>query len=115
MNIDITINPEILSTVDEKTIYFHYYEEIKTNSYTYNNDDMLKNYVLNYNLYIFYTQFRDLMLRKTKIDIHNIRKSLLKTQLLSRLNTYSIFFHNRMLQTKPQNLNSKNNNILGCI
>lgn len=115
MNINITINPEILSTMDEKTIFFYYFDQIKTNSYTYNNDDMLKNYVLNYNLYIFYTQFRDLMLRKTKINIHNIRKSLLINQLLSRLNNYSIFFYNKMIQTKPQNLNSKNNNILRCI
>ena len=115
MNIGIIPNKEFLSVTEEKNIFFYYYNFMEINSYSYNYDNIIKNYILNYNLYHFYSYFFSFILSKTKCNNNNIRISLLKQRLLNRLNTRVLFFYNRMIQSNPQNLNSKNNNILGCI
>lgn len=106
---------EFLSITDERNIFFHYYNFIEINPYTCNYDNSLKNYTLNYNLYLFYNYFFSFVLEKTKHDIYNMRTSLLKQRLLKRLNTRILFFHKRMLQSNQHFLYSKNNSILSCV
>lgn len=115
MNNGNMLNKEFLSITDEKNIFFYYYDFMEINSYTYNYDNSTKNYILNYNLYNFYNYFFSFIFEKTKYNISNIRTSLLKQRLLKRLNTRILFFYNRMLQSTTYSLNSKNNNILGCV
>ena len=115
MNIGIMPNKKFLSITDEKNIFFHYYNFMEINPYTYNYDDSQKNYILNYNLYHFYRYFFSFIIEKTKYNNNIIRTSLLKQRLLNRLNTRILFFYNRMLQRISQVSNSKNNSILASV
>jgi len=115
MNIGNIPNKEFLFITDEKNIFFYYYKFVEINPHTHNYDNSLKNYTLHYNLYLFYNYFFSFIFEKTKYNISNIRTSLLKQRLLKRLNTRILFFYNRMLQSTTYSLNSKNNNILGCV
>lgn len=115
MNTSINLTKEFLSNTNEKEIFFYHLNKIHINSYKCNYDNVLKNYILNCNLYEFYNYFFCLIIEKTKYNINDVRTSLLKQRFLNRLKTRIYFFHNRMILSKQEFLNSKNNNILLCV
>jgi len=106
---------EFLSIINEKDIFFHYYNLVKINTNMYNEDYEFKNYNLNYNLYNFYNYFLYFIVKITKDNKNNIRTTLLKQRLLKKIRGRILFFHNRMLYSLHKISNSKNNNILARV